>query len=205
MLDFEKDYYSDSLTLIAGADEAGRGPLAGPLVVAAVILPVDFNHDLINDSKKLTEKKREQAFNIIKENAIAYHIEIIDVENIDKSNIYQESKRGMIECFNKIAAKPQLFLTDAMPIKGLDVEVIDIIKGDSKSKNIAAASILAKVTRDHIMLEIDEKYPEYGFKKHKGYGTKAHMEAITKFGIIKGVHRESFGPCKPKYEKISLF
>ena len=205
MLEFEKEYYSEEIQLIAGADEAGRGPLAGPLVVAAVILPRNFNHELIMDSKKLTEKKREEAFEIIKEHAIAYHIEIIGVDQIDNSNIYQESKQGMITCFNKIAAKPQLFLTDAMPIKTLDVEVIDIIKGDSKSKNIAAASILAKVTRDRIMIELDKQYPQYGFKSHKGYGTKKHIEAIKEFGLIEGVHRISYEPCKSIYRRISLF
>ena len=205
MLDFEKDYYTEEITLIAGVDEAGRGPLAGPLVVAACILPKDFNHELIMDSKKLTEKKREQAFEIIKENAIAYHIEIISVDQIDRSNIYQESKQGMITCFNKIAAKPQLFLTDAMPIKTLDVPVIDLIKGDAKSKNIAAASILAKVTRDRIMMELDEKYPQYGFKNHKGYGTKKHIEAIKEFGLLEGIHRVSYEPCKTIFRKISLF
>ena len=205
MLDFEKDYYTEEITLIAGADEAGRGPLAGPLVVAACILPKDFNHELIMDSKKLTEKKREQAFEIIKENAIAYHIEIISVDQIDRSNIYQESKQGMITCFNKITAKPQLFLTDAMPIKTLDVPVIDLIKGDAKSKNIAAASILAKVTRDRIMMELDGKYPQYGFKSHKGYGTKKHIEAIKEFGLLEGIHRVSYEPCKTIFRKISLF
>ena len=205
MLDFEKDYYTEEITLIAGADEAGRGPLAGPLVVAACILPKDFNHELIMDSKKLTEKKREQAFEIIKENAIAYHIEIISVDQIDRSNIYQESKQGMITCFHKIAAKPQLFLTDAMPIKTLDVPVIDLIKGDAKSKNIAAASILAKVTRDRIMMELDGKYPQYGFKSHKGYGTKKHIEAIKEFGLLEGIHRVSYEPCKTIFRKISLF
>lgn len=205
MLDFEKDYYSDEINLIAGADEAGRGPLAGPLVVAACILPRDFNHELIMDSKKLTEKKREQAFEIIKENAVAFHIEIISVEEIDNLNIYQASKQGMITCFLKLAAKPQLFLTDAMPISTLDVETIDIIKGDSKSKNIAAASILAKVTRDRIMVELDKKYPQYGFKNHKGYGTKKHIEAIKEFGIIEGIHRLTYEPCRTIFRKISLF
>lgn len=205
MLDFEKDYYSDEINLIAGADEAGRGPLAGPLVVAACILPKDFNHELIMDSKKLTEKKREQAFEIIKENAVAFYIEIISVEEIDNLNIYQASKQGMITCFSKLAAKPQLFLTDAMPISTLDVETIDIIKGDSKSKNIAAASILAKVTRDRIMVELDKKYPQYGFKNHKGYGTKKHIEAIKEFGIIEGIHRLTYEPCKTIFRKISLF
>ena len=205
MLDFEKDYYNENILYIAGADEAGRGPLAGPLVVAACILPADFNHELIMDSKKLTEKKRELAFEIIKENAIDFYIEIIDVNTIDESNIYQESKQGMITCFKNLKVKPHLFLTDAMPIKTLDVEVIDLIKGDAKSKNIAAASILAKVTRDRIMLELDKQYPQYGFKSHKGYGTKKHIEAIKEFGVILGVHRLSYEPCRTIFQKISLF
>lgn len=205
MLTYEEELYNEEITVIAGADEAGRGPLAGPLVVAACVLPRDFNHELINDSKKLTEKKREQAFEIIIQNAVAYHIEIISVEQIDKSNIYQESKQGMITCFSKIAAKPQYFLTDAIPLEVYGDKNISLIKGDSKSKNIAAASILAKVTRDRIMIELDKKYPEYGFKSHKGYGTKKHIEAIKTLGLIEGVHRLSYEPCKTIYRKILLF
>lgn len=198
MLLFEEDYYNH-YELIAGCDEAGRGPLAGPLVVSAVILPKDFNHELINDSKKLNEKQREEAFKIIKENAIKLKIKVVDVNEIDNSNIYKVTKQAMLELCNEITNKPALFLTDAMPLEPMFIgnkECISIIKGDTKSKNIAAASIVAKVTRDNIMREIDEIYPEYGFSKHKGYGTKLHIEMIKKHGVIKGIHRLSYYPCK---------
>lgn len=199
MLNFEEEYYKQGYKLIAGTDEAGRGPLAGPLVVAAVILDKDFNNELINDSKKLTPKKRDEAYDIIIKNAIVYSIQIIDVKTIDEINIYEASRLGMIKCFETLKVKPDLYLTDAMPIKTIEnCKVIDIIKGDSKSKNIAAASILAKVTRDRMMSDLDKLYPEYGFKFHKGYGTKVHMEAINKYGIIKDIHRISYSPCKNK-------
>lgn len=190
----DNEYYSDSINFILGTDEAGRGPLAGPLVVAAVIFPRAYINEEINDSKKLTDKKRRILFNIIKKDALAYHIEVISTQMIDKVNIYQASKLGMIECVKKINHQVDYVLTDAMPINDLNVPCQAIIKGDSKSICIAAASILAKVTRDNIMLELDKKYPQYDFKTNKGYPTKKHLEAIEKYGIIESIYRKTYGP-----------
>lgn len=205
-LDYQNQFYSKKIKLIVGVDEAGRGPLAGPVVAAACILPADYKNDSINDSKQLTEKKREELFDIIKKDAIAYGIGIIDAETIDKVNIYEATKLAMKQAINNLNHKYDLILTDAMPLKGFDVEVVPIIKGDAKCLNIAAASIIAKVTRDHMLDELDKKHPEYGFKDHKGYGTVKHMEALKKYGPIKGVHRYSYKPvAKVALQEISLF
>lgn len=205
-LDYQNQFYSKKIKLIVGVDEAGRGPLAGPVVAAACILPADYKNDSINDSKQLTEKKREELFDIIKKDAIAYGIGIIDAETIDKVNIYEATKLAMKQAINNLNHKYDLILTDAMPLKGFDVEVVPIIKGDAKCLNIAAASIIAKVTRDHMLDELDKKYPEYGFKDHKGYGTAKHMEALKKYGPIKGVHRYSYKPvAKVVLQEMSLF
>lgn len=205
-LDYQNQFYSKKINLIVGVDEAGRGPLAGPVVAAACILPADYKNDSINDSKQLTEKKREELFDIIKKDAIAYGIGIIDAETIDKVNIYEATKLAMKQAINNLNHKYDLILTDAMPLKGFDVEVVPIIKGDAKCLNIAAASIIAKVTRDHMLDELDKKYPEYGFKDHKGYGTAKHMEALKKYGPIKGVHRYSYKPvAKVVLQEMSLF
>ncbi len=191
---YEKECIRQGYQYIAGVDEAGRGPLAGPLVVAGVILPNDFNDDRIDDSKKLTEKKRELLYDVIIENALAYYIVIYDEKKVDELNVYQGSKLGMQECIDKMAIHPDITLTDAMPLDEKYTH-IKIIKGDAKSITIAAASILAKVTRDRIMIEYDKIYPEYGFKQNKGYPTKAHLEALEKYGATK-IHRQSFGPVK---------
>lgn len=205
-LDYQNQFYSKKIKLIVGVDEAGRGPLAGPVVAAACILPADYKNDSINDSKQLTEKKREELFDIIKKDAIAYGIGIIDAETIDKVNIYEATKLAMKQAINNLNHDYDLILTDAMPLKGFDVEVVPIIKGDAKCLNIAAASIIAKVTRDHMLDELDKKYPEYGFKDHKGYGTAKHMEALKKYGPIKGVHRYSYKPvAKVALQEMSLF
>jgi ribonuclease HII len=193
-LKYEKEAYEKGYSYIIGLDEAGRGPMAGPVVVAGVILPKDYYDERINDSKKLTEKKREQLFEVIKENALAYYISIIDEKRVDELNVYTSSKTGMIEAIDNIKIKPDFALTDAMPL-GDKIEHISIIKGDSKSISIAAASILAKVTRDRIMIEYDKQYPEYGFKKHKGYPTKQHKEALKKYGPCP-IHRRSFKPVQ---------
>lgn len=192
MINFDKSYQTENVKLIAGVDEAGRGPLAGPVAVASVIMPLDEDKIVagVNDSKKLTEKKREKLFDDILKNAIAYHIELIDHKVIDEINILNATKLGMKNCIEKLEVKPDLALIDAVK---LDVQVPteSIIKGDAKSYNIACASILAKVSRDRLMLELDEIYPEYGFKKHKGYGTKAHIEALKQYGKCE-IHRDSF-------------
>ena len=199
-LDFQEQFYSDKVKLIVGVDEAGRGPLAGPVVAAACILPRAYINKEINDSKQLSEKKREELFDIIKENAIAYGVGIVSAEEIDTLNIYEATKKAMKEAIANLKHDFDLILTDAMPLKGFDVEVIPIIKGDAKALPIAAASIIAKVTRDRMMRELGEKYPEYGFEIHKGYGTKKHMDALKKYGPIQGIHRYSYKPV----QKISL-
>ena len=196
MLTFEQEFYSEKVNFIVGVDEAGRGPLCGPVVAACCILPKDYKNEKINDSKKLTEKKREELYKEILENCIDYGVGIVSPEIIDKVNIYEATKIAMGEAIKNLKHEYQLILTDAMPLKGYKVEVIPIIKGDAKAMCIAAASIIAKVTRDHILDEYDKKYPEYGFKNHKGYGTKKHIEAINKFGIIKGFYRETYEPIK---------
>lgn len=198
MLNYEKKFYKKNKLLIAGCDEAGRGPVAGPLVVASCILPPYFNDELINDSKKLTKTKREKAYKLIIENALDYTIVVISVNEIDKeNNIYLTTKKAMRNCFKKLKIIPDLYLTDAMPLNSINQkQVISIIKGDSISKNIAAASILAKVYRDNLMNQLDEIYPNYDFKNNKGYLTKNHNEKLNKYGYIKGIHRKTYFPIK---------
>lgn len=196
MLNFEENYYTDKIKIIVGVDEAGRGPLCGPVVAACCILPKEYKNEHINDSKKLSEKKREIAYKEIIENALDYGIGIVDAKRIDKINIYEATKEAMHIAISKLKISYDLILTDAMKLQNEKVEVIPLIKGDAKCECIAAASIIAKVTRDHILEEYDEKYPQYGFKSHKGYGTKKHIEAIKQYGIIKDFHRESYEPIK---------
>ena len=197
MLNFEENYYTEEkVNFIVGVDEAGRGPLCGPVVAACCILPRDYKNEHINDSKKLSEKKREIAYKEIIENALDYGIGIVDAKRIDEINIYEATKEAMHIAISKLKISYDLILTDAMKLQNEKVEVIPLIKGDAKCECIAAASIIAKVTRDHILEEYDEKYPQYGFKSHKGYGTKKHIEAIKQYGIIKDFHRESYEPIK---------
>ena len=196
MLNFEENYYTDKIKIIVGVDEAGRGPLCGPVVAACCILPKEYKNEHINDSKKLSEKKREIAYKEILENALDYGIGIVDAKRIDEINIYEATKEAMHIAISKLKISYDLILTDAMKLQNEKVEVIPLIKGDAKCECIAAASIIAKVTRDHILEEYDEKYPQYGFKSHKGYGTKKHIEAIKQYGIIKDFHRESYEPIK---------
>lgn len=205
-LNYQDQFYSKKIKVIVGVDEAGRGPLAGPVVAAACILSRAYINKEINDSKQLSEKKREELFEIIKKDAIAYGVGVVSAEEIDKLNIYEATKKAMTEAINNLKVKFDLILTDAMPLKGFDVEVVPIIKGDAKALPIAAASIIAKVTRDHMMYELAKKYPEYGFDEHKGYGTKKHMDALKKYGPIKGVHRFSYKPvAKIELQEMNLF
>lgn len=192
---YEKDLQAKGINIIGGTDEAGRGPLYGPVVAACVVLPQGFELEGLNDSKKLTEKKRNIFYDYIVENTI-YGIGIVSPEEIDKINIYEASRKAMIEAIRKVQKQIPLeyVLSDAMPID-IDVPVMPIIKGDAKSVSIAAASVIAKVTRDRILYEIDKKHPEYGFKNHKGYPTKKHLEAINKYGLIDG-YRKTYGPIK---------
>lgn len=203
-LKFEQQAYDLGKRYIVGLDEAGRGPMAGPLVVGAVIFPQGYYNDKINDSKKLTEKKREELYQIIIQEALAYQIEIIDVADVDRLNVYQASKKGMIDAIDHLSIRPDYALTDAMPL-GDVIEHQAIVKGDAKSLSIGAASILAKVTRDHIMNDYAKIYPEYGFEKHKGYPTKQHKEALKAYGVTP-IHRRSFQPVIDVLnQQMSLF
>ena len=205
-LDYQDQFYSKKVKLIVGVDEAGRGPLAGPVVAAACILSRAYKNKETNDSKQLSEKKREELFDIITKDAIAYGVGIVSAEEIDKLNIYEATKKAMKEAIANLKHEFDLILTDAMPLKGFDVEVVPIIKGDAKALPIAAASIIAKVTRDRMMRELGEKYPEYGFEVHKGYGTKKHMDALKEHGPIEGVHRFSYKPvAKVALHEMNLF
>lgn len=192
MFEFEDKYMSDGYKSIAGMDEAGRGPLAGPVCVAIVIMPLEKDKIIegINDSKKLSEKKREALYEKITDRAISYKIELIDEKTIDTINILNATKLGMYKCINEIEVRPDIVLVDAVKLDA-DVKTESIIKGDALSYSIACASILAKVTRDRLMLDLDKKYPEYEFKKHKGYGTKLHIENLKKYGPSE-IHRRSF-------------
>lgn len=189
MLDYENKYKGKR---IAGIDEAGRGPLAGPVVCACVIMPLDEDKliDGINDSKKLTEKKREELYDKIKERAIAYSIVEVDERTIDRINILNATKLGMKRALDGLKVKPDIVLIDAVKLD-TNLPQDNIIKGDAKSYNIASASILAKVYRDRLMKELSEKYPQYNFAKHKGYGTKEHIENLKKYGKCE-LHRETF-------------
>jgi ribonuclease HII len=201
--EFENTYIIKGFKVIAGLDEAGRGPLAGPVVIACVVLPNNYNNNAINDSKKINKKMREFLYQEIINVALAYHVEIVDEKIIHRLNIYQATKWGMEQSLKKLSIKVDVALTDAMPLSNVGCEVKPIIKGDAKSITIAAASILAKVTRDRIMLKLDAKYPQYDFKNNKGYPTKFHLSAIKEFGITKH-HRRSFKPVSD-VEQLSLF
>lgn len=199
MLEYENELYEEGITLIAGVDEVGRGPLVGPVVTAAVILPKGYYNEYIKDSKKLSEKKRCELFDIIMRDAISVSIGIKDNKVIDKENIYQATKLAMYDAINNLKVKPEYVLIDAMKLEDLSIPSKSIIKGDAKSESIAAASIIAKVTRDNMMYELDKKFPEYGFKNHKGYPTKAHLDAIKKYGILDN-YRFTFGPVRDLIE-----
>ena len=187
----EQEFYEKGYKVICGIDEAGRGPLCGPVVAAACILPDGLYIEGLNDSKKLTEKKREKLFDIIKESAIAYCIAEASVEEIDELNILEADLLAMRRAIDGLGVKPDLALIDGNIARDFQIDAVPVIKGDSISMNIAAASVLAKVTRDRACIELDREFPEYGIAKHKGYGTKTHMDALRKFGPSK-IHRKQF-------------
>ena len=198
---YEKELFNQNINIIGGVDEVGRGPLIGPVVAACCVLPYDFKLEGLNDSKKLSEKKREKFYDYIIENCVTYGVGIISPEIIDEVNIYEATKLAMKDAIEQVQEKVNLehVLIDAMPLD-LDIPTTSIIKGDAKSISIAAASVIAKVVRDRMMIELDKEYPMYGFAKHKGYPTKAHVEAINKYGLIDG-YRKTYGPVKDVLEK----
>ena len=201
---YEEELYDAGYSNICGVDEAGRGPLAGPVVVAACILPPFLRIPGINDSKKLSEKKRDELYKIIVKEAIAYKVVFIGVEDIDELNIYNATKKGMLEAIEGLKVEPDYVLIDAMPLGELKQSNKSIIHGDALSASIAAASILAKVSRDQYMKKMDIKYPNYGFSRHKGYGTKAHLEALDKYGPCP-IHRKSYYPVTKYFSKQLSF
>ena len=191
MWEIENSLYSETVQLICGVDEAGRGPLAGPVCAAAVILPRDLQIPGLTDSKKLTDKKRRELFPVIQEQAVAYGIGLASEQEIDEINILQATYQAMREAISKLSPSPDILLNDAVTIPGVTIRQVPIIKGDAKSISIGAASIIAKVTRDRLMVEYDKVFPEYDFAGNKGYGSAAHIEALKKYGPTP-IHRRSF-------------
>ena len=193
MLDFsyEKEAHDNGYRVVCGVDEAGRGPLAGPVFAAAVILPENYSHEILNDSKKLSEKKRELVYDDIIRDAVSYSVGITTEKEIDDINILNATFLAMKRAVDGLAIKPDLAYIDGNQYPKTGVKEVTIIKGDSKCMSVAAASIIAKVSRDRFMMQVAERYPEYEFKKHKGYGTKLHYEMIEKYGVSP-VHRRSF-------------
>lgn len=184
LLKYEKELYKKGITLIGGVDEVGRGPLVGPVVAACVILPKNYKLEGLTDSKKLSEKKREKFYDIIKRDAISVGVGIVDHKTIDEINILEASRLAMKLAIEDLSVKPEYILSDAMKLDNQDIPYTDIIKGDALSLSIAAGSVIAKVTRDRMMYELDKEHPEYGFAKHKGYPTKEHIENVKKYGVL---------------------
>ena len=199
--EYEDELEKKGIKYIAGVDEVGRGPLVGPVVTACVILPAGYQLEGLTDSKKLSLKKREMFFDIIMKDALSVSIGIKDEKVIDEVNIYEATKLAMYEAINNSKIKPEHVLIDAMKLEELEMPSTSIIKGDLKSITISAASIIAKVTRDRMLVELDKKYPEYGFAKNAGYGTKQHIEAIEKYGIIPE-HRKTFKPVSDHLDHL---
>lgn len=199
---YEKELFNQGVNIIGGVDEVGRGPLNGPVVTACVILPRDFQLEGLTDSKKLTEKKRKKYYDYIIEHAVAYAIGECSPEEIDKYNILEATKIAMKRAIDKVNEQIKLdyVLIDGNMKFDFEYNYMSIVKGDFKSISIAAASVIAKVTRDRMLVELDKKYPMYGFKNHKGYPTKAHLEAINKYGLIEG-YRKSYGPVQDVLKK----
>ena len=195
MLKLERELYAEGYELIAGVDEAGRGPLAGPLVIAAVILPKDVFISGLNDSKQLSAAKRDMLYNEVMAKALDIEVNIVSVSNIDELNIYSATQQGMAQVLENLHCRPQAALIDAMPVKVPGMKIESVVHGDALSASIAAASIIAKVTRDRIMERLDLVYPAYGFAHNKGYGSGAHMQAVREQGATRW-HRRSFEPVK---------
>ena len=195
LLKYEKELYAKGFTLIAGTDEVGRGPLVGPVVAAAVILPKNYQLEGLTDSKKLTEKKRDKFYDIIMKEAISVGVGVVDAKTIDEINILEASRLAMKMAIMDLKVKPEYVLSDAMKLNNIDIPYTDIIHGDALSLSIAAASVIAKVTRDRMMYELDLQYPLYGFAKHKGYPTKLHLENLRKYGVLDN-YRFSYKPVK---------
>ena len=193
LLSYEQELYEKGIKLIAGTDEVGRGPLVGPVVAAAVILPENYYLEGLDDSKKLTEKKREKYYDIIYKDAISIGIGIVDAKTIDEINILEASRLAMKKAIEDLKIKPEYILSDAMKLDNQSIPYKDIIHGDALSESIAAASVIAKVTRDRMMYDLDKEHPEYGFAKHKGYPTKDHIEAVKKYGVLP-FYRFTFAP-----------
>lgn len=198
---YELELKEKGIKLIAGVDEVGRGPLIGPVVAAAVILPLDFKLEGLTDSKKISEKKRELFYDIIREQAISIGVGIISEKRIDEINIYEATKEAMIMAINNLDVKPEHILIDAMKLD-IDIPTTSIIKGDLLSLSISAASVIAKVERDHMLYDMDKEYPMYDLKNNKGYGTKKHLEALKEYGICK-YHRLSYKPVFDNKDKIN--
>ena len=195
MLSYERNYYEEGAKLIAGVDEAGRGPLAGPLVIAAVIMPQEFFISGLNDSKQISASKRDKLYDEILQKALSVSVNIVSISNIDELNIYRATQQGMAEVLLHLDKKPDVALIDAMPVEAGDIKTVSLVHGDALSASIAAASIIAKVTRDRIMEKLDALYPAYKFANNKGYGSKDHMQAIDQDGVTEW-HRRSYEPVK---------
>jgi ribonuclease HII len=195
MLSYERQYYDEGAKLIAGVDEAGRGPLAGPLVIAAVVMPQEFFISGLNDSKQISASKRDKLYDEILQKALSVSVNIVSISNIDELNIYRATQQGMEEVLLHLDKQPDVALIDAMPVEAGDIKTVSLVHGDALSASIAAASIIAKVTRDRIMEKLDTLYPAYKFANNKGYGSKDHMQAIDQDGVTEW-HRRSYEPVK---------
>ena len=195
MLSYERQYYAEGAKLIAGVDEAGRGPLAGPLVIAAVVMPEDFFISGLNDSKQISASKRDKLYDEILQKALSVSVNVVSISNIDELNIYRATQQGMAEVLLHLDKQPDVALIDAMPVEAGDIKTVSLVHGDALSASIAAASIIAKVTRDRIMEKLDTLYPAYKFANNKGYGSKEHMQAIDMEGVTEW-HRRSYEPVK---------
>ena len=195
MLSYERQYYAEDAKLIAGVDEAGRGPLAGPLVIAAVVMPEEFFISGLNDSKQISASKRDKLYDEILQKALSVSVNVVSISNIDELNIYRATQQGMAEVLLHLDKQPDVALIDAMPVEAGDIKTVSLVHGDALSASIAAASIIAKVTRDRIMEKLDTLYPAYKFANNKGYGSKEHMQAIDMEGVTEW-HRRSYEPVK---------